>query len=194
MRTSAPPLLPIFRSDVQGRLLALIFARPAEEQTVSDLARRLDAHVSTVHREVDRLSQAGILQTRLLGRTRLVRAGSDSPYVPELAALVLKAFGPVPLLRQLVARIGGVDEAYVFGSWAERYHGVTGPVPGDIDVLLVGRPDREVVHATAAEAGRIAGIAVDIVIRSPETWNAGEEGLIRSIRAGHLVPLHGESP
>src|SRR5437016_501776 len=38
MRTSAPPLLPIFRSELQGRLLALLYAGPDRGHTISDLA------------------------------------------------------------------------------------------------------------------------------------------------------------
>jgi predicted nucleotidyltransferase len=193
MRTSAPALLPIFRSDLQGRLLAALFLRPDEEYSIADLAARLEAHVATVHREVERLGEAGIVRTRRIGRARLVGAGTDAPYLQELAALVLKVFGPVPLLRELLARLEGVEAAFVFGSWAERYDGVTGPPPGDVDVIIVGHPDRELAHRLATEAGRTLGTNVDIVIRSPEAWKGEDEGFISGVREGHLVPLHSES-
>jgi len=189
MRTSAPPLAPVFRSMLQGRLLALVLLRPGEDQTVTDLAHRLDAHPATVHREIQRLSEAGILETRRVGRTRLVRAGTAAPYVPELAALVLKAFGPVPILTELLTRLPGLDAAFVFGSWAERYAGRPGPTPGDIDVLLIGQPDRDQAYALAEEAGRIIGLEVSIVIRSPEAWASSDEGFLRGLRDGTLIPI-----
>ena len=189
MRTSAPPLAPVFRSALQGRLLALVFLRPEEDQTLTDLARRLDAHPATVHREVQRLSEAGIVETRRVGRTKLVRAGTAAPYGPELAALVLKAFGPVPILTELLTGLAGIDEAYVYGSWAERYTGRPGPTPGDIDVLLIGEPDRDEAYALAEEAGRIIGLEVSVVIRSPGAWASSDEGFLRGLRAGTLIPL-----
>jgi len=189
MRTSAPPLAPVFRSAIQGRLLALVFLRPEQEQTVTDLADRLAAHVATVHREVIRLSEAGILETRRVGRTRVVRAGNRTPYAPELAALVVKAFGPVPILVELLDRLAGIEEAYVYGSWAERYAGRPGPTPGDIDVLLIGEPDRDDAYALAEEAGRIVGLEVNVVIRTPEAWRSADEGFLRGLRAGTLIPL-----
>jgi DNA-binding transcriptional ArsR family regulator len=184
-------LAPIFRSALQGRLLALAFLRPEEEHTVADLARRLEVDHATVHREVHRLSAAGILQTRRAGRTRLVRAGNQAPFAAELAALVVKAFGPVPLLAELLAGLDGVEEAFVYGSWAERYLGGAGPIPGDIDVIVVGTPDRDRAYALAAEAGRITGLEVNILIRRPEAWRDADDGLLRGIREGTLVDLLG---
>src|SRR3990172_1465570 len=180
MRTSAPPLAPVFRSALQGRLLALVFLRPEEDQTLTDLARRLDAHPATVHREVRRLSEAGIVETRRVGRTKLVRAGTAAPYGPELAA---------PILTELLTGLAGIDEAYVYGSWAERYTGRPGPTPGDIDVLLIGEPDRDEAYALAEEAGRIIGLEVSVVIRSPGAWASSDEGFVRGLRAGTLIPL-----
>ena len=113
-----------------------------------------------------------------------------APYAPELAALVMKTFGPVPILTELLAHLEDVDEAYVFGSWAERYDGRAGPIPRDIDVIVIGRPDRDRVYALAAEAGRITGLEVDILIRAPDAWRRAEEGLLKGIRQGTLVPLH----
>ena len=189
MRTSAPPLAPVFRSALQGRLLALVFLRPEEDQTLTDLARRLEAHPATVHREVQRLSDAGILETRRVGRTKLVRAGTQAPYAPELAALVVKVFGPVPILVELLTRLAGIDEAYVYGSWAERYAGRPGPTPGDIDVLLIGEPDRDDAYVLAEEAGRIVGLEVNVVIRTPDAWASSDEGFLRGLRAGTLIHL-----
>ena len=189
MRSQAPSLAPIFRSDIQGRLLALVFARPRQPLSVRELARKLGAHVSTVHREIDRLAEAGILKETRVGRTRLVEAGSEPAYLPELSALILKVFGPVPVLEDLLAGIPGVSEAYVFGSWAERYEGIAGPTPGDVDLLVVGRPDREAIYAAATRAREITGLEIDVVIRSTEAWQSQKEGLIQAIRRGHLVPL-----
>lgn len=189
MRTSAPTLLPLFRSQLQGRLLAILYAEPERERAISELAGSLDAHVATVHREVDRLERAGILASRQVGRTKVVRPNLDSPFAPELSSLVLKAFGPVPVISGLLAQVPGIEEAHVFGSWAERHQGIPGPPPRDIDVLVVGRPERDEVYRAAAEAERVTGIPVDVVIRSPEAWDRQDDGLARTIRSGPRVTL-----
>lgn len=191
MRTTTEPLLPILRSRLQGRLLAqvLLFGDRERGQTVAELARALGAHVATVHREVDRLAAAGILETERVGRTRLVRPGTDPPYMPELEGLILKTFGPLQLLRQLLAPVEGIHDAYIFGSWAERYEGILGPAPRDLDLLVVGKPDREEVFSVAADLEARTGILVDVHIRSEAAWERGQEGLVRTIRGGPYVAL-----
>jgi predicted nucleotidyltransferase len=189
MRTSAPALLPIFRSDVQARLLALVFIRPEEPQAVSDLARRLGAHVATVQREVDRLEKVGILATSRVGRSRLVRPGTIPAYMPELRELILKVFGPARFLADALRAVDGVRQAYLFGSWAERYLGQPGPFPRDIDVVVIGEPDREQVYSAATEAERTIGLPVDIIIRSPGVWDDGNDPFVRTIRAGAMIRL-----
>ena len=193
MRTVAPPLLPIFRSELQGRLLALLYSNPDREQSLTVLAGRLASHVATVQREVQRLEEAGILVSERVGNTRLVRPNLRSPYAEELGSLVLKAFGPVRVLGVLLTPIRGVELAYVFGSWADRYRGVPGPVPADIDVLVIGNPDRDVIDQAALEAQERVGREVNITIRSRKAWERGDDGFLQDVRAGTLVPIELES-
>src|SRR6478752_10502327 len=60
MRTEAPLLAPIFRSDGQARLLSTLLLT-GDELSVTDLAKRAGLAYPTVHREVARLVDAGIL-------------------------------------------------------------------------------------------------------------------------------------
>ncbi len=86
MRTAAPPLLPIFRSQLQGELLALVLLGQ-DQMTVSDLARRLGAPFATVAREVNRLEGAGLLRSRRVGRARQIAVDDDNPAVRPLREL-----------------------------------------------------------------------------------------------------------
>ena len=61
MRTEAPLLAPIFRSDGQARLLAELLLT-GDELSLTDLAERIDVAYATVHRETQRLLDAGILR------------------------------------------------------------------------------------------------------------------------------------
>lgn len=78
MRTSAPALLPIFRSQRQDALLTWLYLRPDIEVTLSDLARRLDTSPGALHAEVERLVSAGLVRDRFEGRNRLLRADTSS--------------------------------------------------------------------------------------------------------------------
>lgn len=180
MRTSAPPLLPIFRSQLQGELLAAIFLSPAE-CSISDLANRLAAPVATVHREVSRLERAGVLAVRRVGRSKLISADRSSPVYEPLAELVLRTFGPVTVLARELEGVVGVVRAEIFGSWAARYLGEQGPPPGDIDVLVVGEPDRDDVYDAAQRAERALGREVNTVVVSQDRWERADEPFLRGL-------------
>ena len=61
MKTSAPSLLPILRSDLQGEVMALLFSHPEQQYTVSQIADATRASLPTVSREVNRLNQSGLV-------------------------------------------------------------------------------------------------------------------------------------
>src|SRR4051794_33494068 len=133
MRSEAPPLLPILRSRTQAGVLAVLLLNPELELSQTELAERLEAPLTSVVDEVRRLERVGILASRSVGRTRLIRTGT-SVLVAPLTELVVKAFGPVQIVGEEFAGLPDVVELAVFGSWAARYVGESGPDPADIDV------------------------------------------------------------
>jgi DNA-binding transcriptional ArsR family regulator len=138
MRTSAPGLLPLFRSEAQLVVLGAIFTAGEKRWTISALAEHLHLPISTTSREVGQLAQAGILTTIKEGRNTLVSPNWDLPWARTLAALLDQTIGPQALISQALHGIKGVEEAWIFGSWAARQSGEVGPAPRDIDLLLVG--------------------------------------------------------
>jgi predicted nucleotidyltransferase len=47
------------------------------------------------------------------------------------------------VLPEALCAVEGIEKVFVYGSWAARYHGEPGPVPNDVDVLVVGDADRD---------------------------------------------------
>lgn len=189
MRTEAPLLLPLFRSRGQARLLARVFLHPNERLSLNQLAAELGIDPATVQREAERLEQAGILTSERVGNARLLRPNESSPFYPELSGLILKAFGPLPVLRDRLKALDGVEDAFIFGSWASRYAGEPGDAPGDIDVLVLGAPDRRKLARLCREASEVLGLDVRPTVLAREDWESDATGFIRSIKEQPLVPL-----
>lgn len=190
-RTTTVPrdLLPIFRSDGQARILGEIYLHPERETSMSDLARRAGLHPASVQREVSRLEDAGILQTGRVGTARMVRADVDSPIHHELSLLVLKVLGPPVVISRAIAGVTGIDQAFIFGSWAQRMLGQPGASPADIDLLVVGEPDRSELTAACRQAAAALGREVQPVVVSPGDWDPPKTGFLRSVREQGLVPV-----
>ncbi len=183
-------MLPIFRSRQQAELLADILDDPEREQSLADLTERMGIPAASVHREIERAERAGIIGSRRVGRTRLVRANTASPYFAALRQLLVAAFGVPQRLRAAMAGIGGIEEVYIFGSWAARWHGEPGTRPvGDIDVLVLGRPDREQLYAAAHEVGLDVGREIQVQIRAPGWLSSGTGSFHDTVTARPMLKV-----
>jgi len=172
-------------------MLTLILLNPGEEWTLSELASRIQATVSSVQREVVRAEQTGVITSRRLGNTRLV-AAARSPLTGPLTELLLRSFGPRQVLAEELAVVEGIDDAYIFGSWAARYAGQPGRPPADLDVLVIGDPDRDALDEAAQHASERLAREVNVTIRSAQWWCSGGDGFHSEINRRPLVPVYGE--
>lgn len=195
MKVSNPPLLPILRSKTQARLLTTILLSPEREFMLSELADEVGASLSTVSREVQRADEAGIVITRVVGRVKLVRANTDSVLNGPLTELLLVSFGPAVVAVEELTDINGIEAAYIFGSWAARYTGRSGPNPQDLDLLVIGAPDRDVVYAAADRMERRVGRPVQVTFRSLSRWiEPGQDAFLQEVKNRPLVPVGTTEP
>lgn len=191
MRAQSPSLLPLLRSQVQGDLLALMYLDPEREFTVTEAAQRVGSSLRAVHHEIGRLVQAGLLADRRHGNNRLVRAVTDSPLSRPLTDLLAVTYGPLPVLTSALASVDGVEQAFIYGSWAARYTGEPGPPPNDVDVLVVGVADPDELDDVAQGAEQRLRREVNIRRIKPETWAqpAPTDAFLTSVRSRPLVEL-----
>lgn len=181
-------LLPIFRTRAQEKLLADLFVRGDRALSLTELSARISVPLSTVQREIALLDRAGIVSSERVGNVRLVSPNAESPYYEELSSLLLKAFGPAAVLASCLAHTGGIERAFIFGSWARRYREEEGPAPNDVDLLVIGTVDPKEVYRSAREAEDSLGREVNPVVIRPEEW-ANPKGLARRIKAEPLVEV-----
>jgi hypothetical protein len=85
----------------------------------------------------------------------------------------------------------GVEAAFIYGSWAARYRGEPGPIPADVDVLVVGSADPDELDGIAVDAQGRLGRSVNIRRVRSATWNDPDpsDPFLASVRARPIVPL-----
>lgn len=193
MRSEAPALLPILRSRHLAEILTVILLHPDVEYTLSELAAALGVPLTTVQREVTRLSSAQLIRERRVGRSRLVSADLSSRYARPLAELVTLAFGPHFVIGEEFRSLEAVAVA-IYGSWAARYEGVAGHPPHDVDVLVIGEVPRRDLYEAAERAEERLGLPVNPVLCARARWLASADALIQQIRTAPLVWVIGEEP
>lgn len=163
--------------------------RPAVEYSLADLARRTGAVPSAVHREVQRLITSGLFLDRRVGKTRLVRANTEDRLFEPTKNLLEVTYGPQPLLEQGLRTVAGVDRAFIFGSWAARRHGIPGPPPNDIDVLVVGSASRRDLEKLGRELSTRLNIEVAVERITGRQWDDETDPFVQTVRQRHLVEL-----
>ena len=162
-------LLPILRSRGQAEILCAVLANPNREWTLGELAEVSGQSLPTVQREVERAELAALVESRRLGRQRLVKAG-PSQIAIMLANLLLWSYGPKFVIAEEFAGIKGIDRLFIFGSWAARYHGVDGYPPQDLDVLVIGDANLSDVFQAAHAASNKLQLEVNPKLVSHTWW------------------------
>jgi predicted nucleotidyltransferase len=122
-------------SNVQQRVLALIFGHPERSFYISEIVRNVHSGTGAVERELARLEQSGLVSIERIGNQKHYRANRESPIFEELRGIILKTVGLVEPLKQSLAQyIGKIKAAFVYGSVAKR----TDTARSDIDLMVIG--------------------------------------------------------
>jgi DNA-binding transcriptional ArsR family regulator len=128
---SLDALLPKTR---QG-ILAAMLVQPEKAWYVSELARRMSVPSSSLQRELQDLTEAGILKGHRQGRMAYYQANADSPLFADLRGLMLKTAGLVDVLAEALKPLTAkLRVVFVYGSIASSKE----QSDSDIDLMVVG--------------------------------------------------------
>ena len=130
-----------FRSKARQQLLAFYFTNPTARHHLRDLAERLGIDPSNLSKELGRLEREGLFGSEVSGRQKYFQLNREYPLFDEVRKIVAKTIGAAPVIAQSLKRIEGIDEAYLYGSFASNQQDAA----SDIDVLMIGAPREEVL-------------------------------------------------
>ena len=123
-------------SDSQAKVYIWIFGQPQRAYHLSELRRLTGLGSASLQREVNRLAEAGLIHSKIVGNQRLISANCDTSVFNELHHLTHKVLGAEPLIRQALQPITEkIDMALLYGSFAKQ----SDTAESDIDIMLVGR-------------------------------------------------------
>ncbi|ACZ19838.1 conserved hypothetical protein [Thermanaerovibrio acidaminovorans DSM 6589] len=126
----------LITSKTRIKLLLKFFLNPGTSAYLRGLADELGESTNSVRVELNRLSEAGLLESAEEGRTKVYRANTAHPLFPEIQRMVAKTVGLDKVVEQVVSRLGKVELAFVTGDYAK------GKDSGLIDLVLVGEIDK----------------------------------------------------
>ncbi len=129
------PILEALFPETRSKVLGAMLLRPEKDWYLTELAAFLHTQPSSLQRELDALSRAGILKQWRDGRRLYVKPDTKSPVFPDLKNLFEKTMGIVPILQQELKPFDNrIPLAFLYGSIARSEESSE----SDIDLMVVG--------------------------------------------------------
>lgn len=159
----------LFPNRYRRAVLSMLLMNPERRVHLRELARLTGASPGTLKRELDALTEAGLLNVQRVGNQTHFSANAQHPVYPELSGLIRKTTGLHDVLaRALEPLADGVVAAFVFGSVASG----TEAAHSDVDLMVIGTASfGEVVNAVY-EAQAAIGREINPKVMKREEWQA----------------------
>lgn len=164
----ASPIADLLFSDYRRRVLGLLLMRPEQAYHVREIARLTQTQPGTLHKELSRLAEVGILEKMTQGNQVTYRANRQSLVFEELASIVRKTSGLADVLAQALAPLAGqIQLAWVFGSVASgKAH-----MHSDVDLLVVGDIGFNELVSAIYPCQSLIGREINPKLYSPAEWD-----------------------
>jgi predicted nucleotidyltransferase len=158
---------------------------------MSELARHLKTSLSSLQRELNSLTESGVLDRRQDGRRTYYKARKDSPVFGNLRDLLLKTAGIVPALQSELSRFSDkIRWAAIYGSIARSEEGAQ----SDIDLLVVGDVATGDLLPVLRRVERRFGREVNLKRYSEREFRdklRGGDHFVKSVVRGEVISLIG---
>jgi predicted nucleotidyltransferase len=181
-------------SESQSRIFRWLFGQPDRAFHLSELRRLTGLGSASLQRELNRLAEAGLVQSDRVGNLRRFQANPQSPVYNELIGLTRKTIGLEPQLREaMLPLVPRLKAAWVFGSVAKQ----TDTAQSDIDVMLIGEnlPLGDILeHLLPLEAQ--LGRKINPTCYTPadfERRRAEPDSFVNRVLAQPILPLIGDA-
>jgi predicted nucleotidyltransferase len=106
------------------------------------------------------LEREGLFRAEVSGRQKYFQLNRGYPLFNEVRSIVAKTIGAVPLIAESLKKIDGIDEAYLYGSFARGWQDAA----SDIDVLVIGTPPGDVLAGAVRKLERQLGREINYTV------------------------------
>jgi predicted nucleotidyltransferase len=178
------------RSKARRKLLAYYFTNPAARHHLRDLAGRLKVDPSNLSKELGRLEREGLFRAEVSGRQKYFQLNRGYPLFKEVRSIVAKTIGAVPLIAESLKKIDGIDEAYLYGSFARGRQDAA----SDIDVLVIGTPRGRVLAKAVRKLERQLGREINytvLAVKEFKSLRGRKDAFLASVSRNKRVCLIG---
>ncbi|MFN3530033.1 MAG: winged helix-turn-helix domain-containing protein [Bacteroidia bacterium] len=157
----------LITSKTRIKLLLKFFSNQSNRAYLRSLADEYGESTNAVRVELNRLSEAGLLETEPAGNTILYKANTKHPIFNDIKSLVSKYLGFDQIIENVLSRIGNLELAVVVGDYAQ------GLDSGIIDLRLVGHLDMPYLEQLVLKAEALIKRKIRYSIQLPDKAGLG---------------------
>jgi predicted nucleotidyltransferase len=133
-KTNTPGLGDVLFTKTQRQVLSLLFGNPDKSFYANEIVRYAGVGIGSVLRELEKLSNVGLLTIEKIGNQKHYTANRKSPIFEELRGVVQKTFGLADVIRKALDEFrDSVELAFIYGSVAKG----TDKANSDVDVMII---------------------------------------------------------
>lgn len=161
------PLADLLFKEYRRRVLGLLLLHPERAYHVREIARLTGTVAGTLHKELSKLADAGLLVKMAQGNQVAYQANRNNLIFEELASILRKTSGIANVLAEALAPLAPqIDFALVFGSVASG----KARVDSDIDVLIVANASFSEIVKVLYPAQQQLRREINPKLYLPEEW------------------------
>ena len=168
----ASKLAELLFKDYRRRTLGLLLLHADKRYHVREIARLTGTVAGTLHKELTRLADAGLLLKETVGNQVLYGANRDCPIFEELTSILRKTSGLTDVLASTLASLSDrIAAAFVFGSMASGKE----TAGSDVDLLIIGDVGFSEIAKAVYSSQEILGREINPKVYSKKEWNKMRE-------------------
>ncbi|MBT3216888.1 MAG: ArsR family transcriptional regulator [Candidatus Marinimicrobia bacterium] len=152
----------LITSKTRIKLLLKFFLNPGTRAYLRELATEFGESTNAIRVELNRLTDAKLLERGENGRTVMYNANTNHSLFSDIQNVVKKYMGIDKLAEELVAKLGEVKVAYVIGDYAKGHDS------GLIDLVLVGHIDETKLKEVTAKTETLIDRKIRTLILSAD--------------------------
>lgn len=121
----------------RAELLRLFFTNPEQSFYMQEIGRILGKKPGNFQRLINNMEKEGVLVSERKANARYFKANKEYPIYEEMKNIVFKTVGVAGSIKDVLQKIGSVDYAFIYGSYAKASENHL----SDIDLIVVGKCD-----------------------------------------------------
>ncbi len=123
----------------RAELLKLFFTNSDRAFYMQEIGRILGKKPGTFQRTLNNLVSEGTLESEYRANARYFKVNKNYPLFEELKSIVFKTVGVSGSLKDVLERVGNVEFAFIYGSFAKAKEDYM----SDIDLVTIGDLDED---------------------------------------------------